>query len=87
MLTLAPLDPSLGGEYLSGWAHGAVAIVTAGRSSAARIHAVGEMIRMAGTPLIAGVLIGADKTDESLGVTTAQEEADRRRDRGRAPAS
>ena len=77
LLTLAPLDPSLGGEYLSGWAHGAVAIVTAGRSSAARIHAVGEMIRMAGTPLIAGVLIGADKTDESLGVTTAQEEADR----------
>ena len=78
LLTLAPLDPSLGGEYLSGWAHGAIAIVTAGRSSAARIHAVGEMVRMAGTPLIAGVLIGADKTDESLGVTTAQEEADRR---------
>jgi capsular polysaccharide biosynthesis protein len=82
LLTLAPLDPSLGGEYLSGWAHGAVAIVTAGRSSAARIHAVGEMIRMAGTPLIAGVLIGADKTDESLGMTTAQEETD-----GRATAA
>ena len=76
LLTLAPLDPSLGGEYLSGWAHGVVAIVTAGRSSAARIHAVGEMVRMAGTPLIAGVLIGADKTDESLG-TTIPQEADR----------
>ncbi len=77
LLTLAPLDPSLGGEYLSGWGHGAVAIVTAGRSSAARIHAVGEMIRMAGMPLLSGVLIGADKTDESLGVTTASPEAGR----------
>jgi capsular polysaccharide biosynthesis protein len=78
LLTLAPLDPSLGGEYLSGWAHGVVAIVTAGQSSAARIHAVGEMVRMAGTPLIAGVLIGADKSDESLGATTIPPEADRR---------
>lgn len=78
LLTLAPLDPALGGEYLSGWAHGVVAIVTAGRSSAARIHAVGEMVRMAGTPLISGVLIGADKTDESLGATTIPPEADHR---------
>jgi capsular polysaccharide biosynthesis protein len=76
LLTLAPLDPSLGGDYLSGWGQGAVAIVTAGRSSAARIHAVGEMIRMAGTPLIAGVLVGADKADESLGATAAEQAAD-----------
>lgn len=73
LLTLATLDPSLGGEHLTGWARGAVTVVTAGRSSAARIQAVGEMIRLAGIPLISGVLIGADKTDESLGVITPPE--------------
>jgi capsular polysaccharide biosynthesis protein len=68
LLTFAPLDPSLGAEYLAGWARSAIAMVTAGQSSAARIHAVGEMARLAGVPLISGVLVGADKTDESLGV-------------------
>jgi capsular polysaccharide biosynthesis protein len=69
LLTLAVLDPSLGGEHLARWAHGAVVMVTAGQSSAERIRAVGEMIRLAGTSLISGVLLGADKTDESLGLT------------------
>ncbi len=69
LLTLAVLDPSLGGEHLAGWARGAVVVVTAGQSSAERIRAVGEMIRLTGTSLISGVLIGADKTDESLGLT------------------
>jgi hypothetical protein len=54
-----------------------VVTVTAGQSSAARINAVGEMVRLAGLPLISGVLIGADKTDESLGVPPAAQEADR----------
>jgi hypothetical protein len=44
-------------------------VVTAGRSSWARINAVGEMIRLAGTSVASAVLVGADKTDESLGVT------------------
>jgi capsular polysaccharide biosynthesis protein len=69
LLTLATLDPSLGGEHLGGWARGAVVMVTAGQSSALRIRGVSEMVRLAGTSLIAGVLIGADKTDESVGVT------------------
>lgn len=68
LLTLAVLNPSLGGQYLSGWARAAVATVTAGQSTATRIHAVGEMVRLSGIPLIAGVLVGADRTDESLGV-------------------
>jgi len=73
LLTLAALDPSVGGEHLAGWAQSAVAIVTAGESTAARIHAVGEMIRLAGMSVISGVLVGADKTDESLGVLTTPE--------------
>jgi capsular polysaccharide biosynthesis protein len=67
LLTLAHLDPAVGGDHLPGWAPTAVAVVTAGRSSATRIHAVGEMIRLAGAELVSAVLIGADKTDESIG--------------------
>jgi capsular polysaccharide biosynthesis protein len=73
VLTLAALDPSLGGEHLAGWARSAVAVVTAGESTAARIHAVSEMVRLAEMSLIAGVLVGADKTDESLGVVSMPE--------------
>jgi capsular polysaccharide biosynthesis protein len=71
VLVLAALDPSVGGDHLAGWASGAVAVVTAGRSSAARIRAVSEMIRLAGVQLISGVLIGADEKDESLGAAPA----------------
>src|SRR6185437_2248385 len=44
---------------------------TAGMSSATKIHAVGEMIRAAGTALISAVLLGADRSDESLGFATS----------------
>jgi len=68
LLTLAPLDPSVGGEHLPTWAANAVAMVTAGRSTWTKIHAVGEMARLAGTRLVSAVVVGADKTDDSLGV-------------------
>jgi hypothetical protein len=48
--------------------------VSAGQSSAAKIHAVGEMIRLAGIRLDSVVLIGADKSDESLGLTPRPDE-------------
>ena len=69
LLILATLDPALGGDYLGTWATSAVAVVTAGRSSAEKIHGVAEMIRLAGTRLDSVVLVGADKSDESLGMT------------------
>ena len=68
LLTVTGLDPALGAEHLPGWATDAVVVVTAGRTSAAKIRVVGEMIRLAGLSLVSGVLVGADKTDESLGV-------------------
>jgi hypothetical protein len=68
VLTLASLDASIGGEHLATWATTAVAVVTAGKSTATRIHAVGEMIRLAGTRLAAAVLVASDDADESLGV-------------------
>jgi hypothetical protein len=69
LLTLATLDPALGGEHLATWAANVVAVVTAGRSSPAKIRAAGQMIRLAGLPQPSAVLIGADKADVSLGVT------------------
>ena len=68
LLTLAPLDPALGGDHLATWATDAVVFVTAGRSSWTKIQAVGEMVRLSGTRLVSAVLVGADKTDDSLGV-------------------
>ena len=74
LLTLVTLDPALGGDYLATWAANAVVVVSAGQSSAERIHGVGEMIRLAGTRLDSVVLIGADKSDESLGLTPRSDE-------------
>ena len=68
LLTLAVLDPMLGAEYLGTWAADVVVTVTAGKSSWTRLRAVGEMVRLAGIRTVSAVLVGADKTDESLGV-------------------
>lgn len=68
LLTLVTLDPALGGDHLATWASTAVVMVSGGQSSAERIHGVGEMIRLAGTRLDSIVLVGADKSDESLGL-------------------
>jgi capsular polysaccharide biosynthesis protein len=82
LLTLASLDPSLGGDHLGSWAAGAVAMVTVGQSTATRIRGVGEMTRLGGTPLISAVLIGVDKTDESLGLAKAEGADSRQSDQG-----
>jgi hypothetical protein len=69
LLTLITLDPALGGDHLATWATEAIVMVTAGRSSSTKINAVGEMIRLSGTRVASAVLAGADKADESLGMT------------------
>ena len=73
LLTLITLDPSVGGEHLATWAADAVVVVTAGRSSWTKVLAVGELIRLAGTRLDSAVLVGADRADESLGLTRTPE--------------
>jgi capsular polysaccharide biosynthesis protein len=73
LLTLATVDPSLGDEHLATWATDAVAVVTAGRSSWEKVRGVAELIRLSGTRLASAVLIGADKTDESVGVMRTPE--------------
>jgi capsular polysaccharide biosynthesis protein len=67
LVTLVSLDPSLGADNLSTWAPDAAVVVTAGQSSWVRINAVAEMVRLSGTTLASAVLVGTDKSDESLG--------------------
>jgi hypothetical protein len=74
LLTLATLDPAIGADHLATWASNAVVVVSSGESSAERIHSVGEMIRLAGMRLDSVVLLGADKSDESLGLTPRPDE-------------
>jgi capsular polysaccharide biosynthesis protein len=68
LLTVAVLDPAVGAEHLGTWAEAAVAVFTAGKTRATRAYAVGEMLRLSGVREISGVVVGADKTDESLGL-------------------
>jgi len=67
LLALVTLDPALGGDHLATWAASAVVAVTAGQSSVERVHSVGEMVGLAGVRLDSVMLIGADKSDETLG--------------------
>jgi capsular polysaccharide biosynthesis protein len=71
MLTLMCLDPALGADHLPTWAAGAVVMLTTGRCSVMKVHAIGEMIRVSGTALTGAILLGADRGDESLGFTPA----------------
>ncbi len=71
LLTLTQLDPSLGAEHLATWTADAVVMITAGQSTWTKIHAVREMLWLAGLRLAPAVLIAADKSDESLGVVHA----------------
>lgn len=68
LLALGTLDPARGGDYLATWADHAVVVTTAGRPSWTRLRAAGEMIRLAGMSPVSAVLIGVDKSDESLGL-------------------
>jgi hypothetical protein len=43
--------------------------VSAGETSATRINAVGELIRLAGVTQLPAVLLGADRNDETVGAT------------------
>ncbi len=67
LVAIAELDPAVGGEHLSTWAEAAVAVFTAGKTRATRAYAVGEMLRLSGIRAVSGIVVGADKTDQSLG--------------------
>jgi hypothetical protein len=67
VLSLVSLHPGDGGSHLATWATTAVAVITAGESSALYIRSIAEMVKTGGVRLHSGVLVAADKNDESLG--------------------
>ncbi|MFK4086010.1 Wzz/FepE/Etk N-terminal domain-containing protein [Kribbella sp. NPDC020789] len=72
VLTLATLSPALGAEHLGSWASRAAVVATAGRSSATKLRATGDMIRLAGLEIDSAIVLRADKTDEGVGVAEAE---------------
>ena len=74
ILSVVTLNPAFSSDYLRTWASDAVVVVTAGRSTATRINAVGELVRLAGTRLASVVVLDAERSDESLGTVTADYE-------------
>lgn len=74
VLTLATIDPAVGGDHLSTWASDAAILLTAGESSIARVRAAGEMARHAGTRIVSVVLMGADTNDETTGMSYVQQQ-------------
>jgi hypothetical protein len=68
VLVLATLHPMKGADLLRERASDAVVMVTAGRSTVTKVEANAIMIRSAGLRLRSAVLIGADVTDDSLGI-------------------
>jgi capsular polysaccharide biosynthesis protein len=70
VVTLAALDPALGGDHIGTWASAAVVLVTAGECTATGLGATAEMVRLAGVALSA-VLLEADKNDNSVGANPA----------------
>lgn len=68
VLAMASLDPVQGCDHLRGWPTTAVVVVAAGRSSATRLRSVGQLARAAGLQLNSAVVVGADRTDETVGL-------------------
>lgn len=67
VLTLAPLELDAGIDELASWSNDIVVLVTAGRTGAERLGSLGDLVRTAGLELRGALLVGTDRTDESLG--------------------
>jgi len=68
-LALAEVDPAVGAESLRSWTDDVVLLVAAGRSSAERLRATGELIRSAGLRLLFAMMVGTDHSDETPGLS------------------
>ncbi|HEY3563131.1 MAG TPA: hypothetical protein VGL05_36950 [Kribbella sp.] len=75
VLTLAVLSPAIGADHLGSWASRAAVVVTAGRSTSAKVRATGEMLRLAGLEIDSAIVLHADRTDEGVGVAEAEASA------------
>lgn len=76
VLVLAEVDPGLGVANLPTWASRLVLLVTAGRSSVEQLRTTATLVQSAnGINKEFVVLLGADRSDDSLGETVAADTA------------
>jgi capsular polysaccharide biosynthesis protein len=73
LVTLTMLDPAFGADHLATWTSSSAVVLTAGESTGTKIHTIGQMIRLAGVSVVSAILLGADKSDVSLGVPDPRE--------------
>jgi capsular polysaccharide biosynthesis protein len=79
VLTFAPLELDAGIDELATWSSDIVVLVTAGRTGAERLGSLGDLVRSAGLDLRGAILVGTDRTDETLGRRTGAAEPEGRR--------
>lgn len=72
VLVLATVDPTIGAWRLRRWAADAIVTVTAGVSTLHRVAAVTELLDAAGITVSSAVMLGADRTDDSVGLPATQ---------------
>jgi capsular polysaccharide biosynthesis protein len=73
VLLLAEVDPGIDAENLATWVPQVVPLVTAGSSTPELLETTAELVRSARLELPFALMVGADDTDESLGLTADSE--------------
>jgi capsular polysaccharide biosynthesis protein len=68
VLALVEVDPGIEATHLASWVEQVVPLVAAGRSTAELLETTGELVRAASLRLPFAMMVGADGTDESLGL-------------------
>jgi capsular polysaccharide biosynthesis protein len=68
VLALVEVDPGIEATHLASWVELVVPLVAAGRSTAELLETTGELVRAASLRLPFAMMVGADGTDESLGL-------------------
>lgn len=67
VLVVATVDPAYGADHLRRWGSEAAVTVTAGRCTAQRVNVVAELLDAARISLTSAVLLGAERSDDSIG--------------------
>jgi hypothetical protein len=68
VLVLADVLPGIDAENLRTWVTQVVPLVTSGQSSAELLETTSDLVRAAGLDMPFALMLGSDRTDESLGV-------------------
>lgn len=73
VLALVEVDPGIDVEHLASWVEQVVPLVTAGGSTAELLETTAELIRAAELTLPFAMMVGCDRSDQSLGLVSPSE--------------